>query len=145
MYQTYQIQYSDTIDSIASKYNIEPSELEIINANLMLIPGNYIVVPNKKNNYKKYIVQKGDTIYKIASQNNIDPNTFILLNGLNKDDYIYPNEEVILPQEGYGVIITNENTTLQSLNNSLNLNDILDINDNIYLLPQQTILYRKEQ
>ena len=144
MYQTYQVQYSDTIESIANKYNIEPSELEILNANLMLIPGNYIVVPSKKTNYKKYIVQKGDTIYKIAAQNNIDPNTFILLNGLNKDDYIYPNEEVIIPEDGFGVIITNENTTLQSLNNTLDLNDLISINDNIYLLPQQTILYRKE-
>lgn len=145
MYQIYQIKFNDTKENIASRFNITPEELEIINNNLVIEPGRYIVVPATTNNYQKYIVQNGDTIYKIASNFNIDPNTLILLNGLNKDDYIYPNEEILIPQEGYGVIITNDNTTLDTIRNYSDLEEIIRLNTNIYLLPGQTLLYRKEK
>ena len=50
MYDVYTIKEGDTIESIANKYNITPYilyQLNGINNNVSLIPGNNIIVPNK--------------------------------------------------------------------------------------------------
>lgn len=144
MYQVYQVTYNDTLDNIALKFNTTVDELMNINSNTNFVPGMYIVVPSINDNYDKYVIQKGDTIYKIASDYNIDPNTLILMNGLNKDDYIYPNDTLLVPRQGLNIYITNDNSTLNDLYRLGNLDELISYNSNIYLLPNQTILYRKE-
>lgn len=143
MYQVYQITMNDTIDTIANMFNISKNDLINLNSSISFMPGEYIVVPNS-DNYDKYIVQKGDNIYKIAASYNMDPNMLILINGLNKDDYIYPNEVILLPKPGFNVYVTNENTTLNDLYQTGKIEDILKYNKTIYLLPNQTILFQKE-
>lgn len=144
MYQVYQITINDTLDNIANRFNINKEELKKLNSNTNYLPGEFIVVPYIETNYDKYIVQKGDSIYKIASYYGIDPNILILLNGLNKDDYLYPNETILIPRQGYNVFITNDNTTLYDLYQIDSIDNIIKNNSSIYLLPNQTILYEKE-
>ena len=43
---------------------------------------------------------KGDTLYNIASNNKIDVNLLAQLNGINKSDYIYPNQTLLIPKAG---------------------------------------------
>ena len=57
MYDVYTIKEGDTIESIANKYNITPYilyQLNGINNNVSLIPGNNIIVPKIANTYFDY-------------------------------------------------------------------------------------------
>ena len=91
MYNLYVVSPSDTIESIAQKYNVTPTELYAINSflnpNTPLKVGQRIIVPIPKiQNFKYYTVKKGDSLYNISKKNNINANsdiemdrTFILL------------------------------------------------------------------
>lgn len=149
MYQVYQIKNGETIESIAKKLNTTSDELRRLNGigdNATIREGSYIIIPNNNNdinfnytdpNYKKYIVQKGDNIYKIARENNVDYGTLLKLNGLKNDEYIYPNQEIILPIKN--TYVTSENEKISDILNKLNLK-MSDIED-LYVVEDQVINY----
>lgn len=91
-----------------------------------------------------YIVKKGDNLYEIARKNNIDVNDLLLINGLEKDDYIYPDQKILIPKSNYKIIITKDNDTIDSISKRLNIpaSDLIKQN-NLYLVPEQLIVYRK--
>lgn len=68
--------------------------------------------------YDTYIIKKGDTIYGISKQYNINPELLSLVNGLNMNDYIYENQEILIPKNGYSYYLTKSGD---------NLNDVLDL------------------
>lgn len=146
MYDTYMIIDNDTIDIIASKFNTSPEILYQLNGrNVKIIPGNTLVVPKNNNSlFDYYTVSKGDTLYKIAEVNNIDPNLLAELNGINKNDYIYPNQTLLVPKQGTILYITAVGDTLSGIVKGLNvdMNKLLSQNDNIYLQPEQLIVYK---
>ena len=146
MYDTYMIEENDTIDSIASKYGISPEILRQLNGYVInLVPGNTLVVPRRKNDYfDYYMVSKGDTLYKIAQDNKIDPSLLAQLNGINKTDYIYPNQTLLIPRAGSILYITAAGDTLSEIANGLNVSieKLISQNDNIYLQPEQLIVYK---
>ena len=146
MYDTYMIIDNDTIDIIASKFNTSPEILYQLNGrNVKIIPGNTLVVPKNNNSlFDYYTVSKGDTLYKIAEVNNIDPNLLAELNGINKNDYIYPNQTLLVPKPGTILYITAVGDTLSGIVKGLNVdtNKLLSQNDNIYLQPEQLIVYK---
>ena len=146
MYDTYMIIDNDTIDIIASKFNTSPEILYQLNGrNVKIIPGNTLVVPKNNNSlFDYYTVSKGDTLYKIAEVNNIDPNLLAELNGINKNDYIYPNQTLLVPKPGTILYITAVGDTLSGIVKGLNvdMNKLLSQNDNIYLQPEQLIVYK---
>lgn len=149
MYEIYVATYGDSINSIANMFNISVSELERINGRLEnVIPGMQIVVP-KTNRvpFDTYIVKRGDTIYGIARQYNLNPKNLLMINGLNENDYIYPNQELIVPKPGYGMYITDNGDTLNMISSKLDvgMEDIIDNNGTIYLTPEQLIIYKKEK
>lgn len=150
MYEVYTIQNQDTIESIANQFDTTPAVLLQINGfgqEQELIPGNRIVVPVlRKQPYQYYTVKKGDNIYEIAKKNDIDYNLLLQLNGLEKDDYIYPNQTLILPQKGLKVYLTQDNDTLEDVSKKLNVsfNDLLKENDKIYLRPEQILIFREK-
>lgn len=117
--------------------------------NLNNMNPSYNINTTKKNpsgNYfDYYTVKKGDSLYEIAKKNNIDVNDLLLINGLKKDDYIYPNQEILIPKNDYKIIITRENDTLNGISRKLNIPilDLIEQNANIYLIPEQLIVYRK--
>ena len=149
MYDVYTIKEGDTIENIASKYNITPYilyQLNGINNNVSLIPGNNIIVPKIANTYfDYYTIKKGDSLYKIAEKYNTDYKTLALINGLDENDYIYPNQIISVPKVGVKYYIVQEGDTLLDIGNKLNSNviDLVNQNNQLYLLPEQLIVYKK--
>lgn len=68
--------------------------------------------------YDTYIIKKGDTLYAIGKKYNINPELLSLVNGLKMEDYIYENQEIMIPKSGYSYYLTKSGD---------NLNDILDL------------------
>lgn len=150
MYRVYQIKDGDTINSVANKTGISVNELEMINGlngNYNLVPGEFLVIPNNKEakGFSVYTVKKGDNIYDISRRYNVDYMQLLRLNGLNKDDYIYPGEEIMVPLNGTEFYITGDNDTISGVVSKMEANpmDILGGNSNIYLKPDQLIVYSR--
>ncbi|MBR3162293.1 MAG: LysM peptidoglycan-binding domain-containing protein [Bacilli bacterium] len=150
MYEIYKIMKNDTLESIAKEYDTDVNnllEINGINTNNKLIPNNNIIVPtNKKNPYKYYTVKKGDTIHQISKDNNIDSNLLLKINGLDKDDYIYPNQTIILPNNNYKIYLTKNNDTVRGISESLNIEPevLIQENPNIILDTNQVIIFKKK-
>lgn len=146
MYDTYTIKDGDTIDSISSMFGVSPEILRELNGYVFnLVPGNTLVVPRRKNDFfDYYTVSKGDTLYKIANDNNIDPSLLAQLNGINKSDYIYPNQTLLVPRTGSVLYITAVGDTLSEIAKGFNVSveQLISQNENIYLQPEQLIVYR---
>lgn len=146
MYDIYIIQDGDTIDTISSKYNTSPEILYQLNgSNLNLVPGNTLVVPRITSKYfDYYTISKGDSLYKIAKENNIDADLLAQLNGINKTDYIYPNQTLLIPKAGSILYFTAIGDTLSEIAKGLNISidKLVSQNDNIYLQPEQLIVYK---
>jgi len=146
MYDTYVIEKNDTIGSISSKFNTSPEVIYQLNGYVLdLVPGSTIVVPRVTSNYfDYYTVSKGDTLYKIAQDSKIDADLLAQLNGINKSDYIYPNQTLLIPKEGSILYITGVGDTLSEIAKGLNIgiDKLISQNDNIYLQPEQLIVYK---
>ena len=146
MYDTYLIKNDDTINSIASMFNTSPEIIYQLNGrNLNIVPGNTLVVPKNDNSlFDYYVVNKGDTLYKIANDNNIDPDLLAELNGIEKNDYIYQNQTLLIPKPGTILYITAVGDTLAEIVKGLNVDvhKLVSQNENIYLQPEQLIVYR---
>ena len=150
MYDKYRVSYNDTLESIAKKYNTNPEFLSDIN-NLYfkdtLREGTDIIVPKNPDKYfVSYKISEGDTLYKIAQKYNTNPTLLVALNGLDLDDYIYPNDEILLPTSDYSYYITKEGDTLSSVATLFRKNPeyIIKENQTIYLMPGQILVSRKK-
>lgn len=150
MYKIYQVEYGDTIDIIANKTNTTSQNIKDINGfndDSNLVVGSLIIVPNNRNNlFDTYIVMQGDTVYSIARNFNINPETLLLLNGLNKDDYIFPNQEMVVPNPNMVLYITKQGDTIDFITNNLGIdaNTLNSENNKIYVLEDQLIIHKKE-
>ena len=146
MYDKYLIKEGETLDDIASRFNTSVDM--ILNINDMysreyLRAGEEIIVPkNQESYFTYYTVNQGDSLYQIARKYNINPSLLALLNGLNMEDYIYPNQRLIIPKSGYSFYITKDGDTLEIVRDKFNKNweDILKYNETIYLLPGQLMI-----
>lgn len=149
MYDKYLIEKGENISTIAKKFLTNENVLMEINN----IPfkdyfreGKEIIVPiNKEKYFKYYTIQKGDTLYKIAREQNINPDLLALLNGLDPDDYIYPNQEIMLPKNNYSYYVTAEGDTLDLVIKKFNIDNksFMEQNDIIYLMPGQLLVKKK--
>lgn len=148
MYDKYLIQPEDNLSSIAKKFNTEEStilELNNIPFPDIIRAGKEIIVPLNKNQYfEYYTIKKGDTLYGIAREYNINPDLLAILNGLNKEDYIYPDQEILIPKSNYSYYVTKEGDTIETVANKFNQshNDLLANNNTIYLLDGQLLVKR---
>lgn len=149
MYSIYQVEYGDTIDIIAKKSGTTPENIKNINGinrDSDLVVGSLVVIPKKTDNYfENYLVKAGDSIYSIARMYNTNPDTLLLLNGLNKDDYIYPNQEIIVPLSGVVAYVTKEGDTIDYIINNLGVdaNELNRQNKKIFVMPDQLIVNKK--
>lgn len=168
--QTYIVEPGDNIISIANKLNVSVSDLVKEN-NLdnmyYLVPGLELVIPmvngtnnnnynnmNNSNNmnsdtngndyFEYYTVQKGDSLYQIGLKYNLTQQEIANLNGLELNEYIFPGQRLMLPRKGVKMYITKDGDTLSNIASSLGLTqeEIINTNRNIYLLPEQLIVYR---
>lgn len=148
MYKIYEVQEGETISSIANKLGITSevlTNLNGLNTSSVLTPGSYIVIPGEDNMFDLYTVKKGDTIYAIAQQYNINPNQLQRLNGLNQNEYIYPEQQLYVPKPDTTFFITKDEDTLNDVTRTLNASasDIANQNRTIYLVPDQLIVYKR--
>lgn len=146
MYDKYLIKQGDSLSSIAKKFNTKEKiilDLNNIPFPDMLRAGKEIIVPiNKEKYFEYYTIKKGDSLYGIAREYNINPDLLALLNGLNSEDYIYPNQEILIPKSNYSYYVTKEGDTLDIVTSKFNVShkEFLDNNDIIYLLPGQLLV-----
>ena len=147
MYEIYTINKDDEIDDILRKYNIDMEKLVKVNGIIdlnNLKEGMQIIVPVNRNNiYKYYTVKKGDTISGIASLYNIDKDMLVAINGLDMEDYIYPNQTLILPNDGVLLYLTKSGDTIRDVLDKFNVSieELLRNNENIYLMEEQIISF----
>lgn len=149
MFDSYEVKKGDTIDSISRKYNVSKEYLIDIN-NLYYIDdfkeGRELIVPKINDVYfNTYKVEKGDSLYAIARKYNVNPNLLSSLNGINPEEYIYPDQEILVPKSGYSYYITAEGDTLDIVRRTFNTSydRLLEENKTIYLLPDQLIVLKK--
>ena len=147
MFDKYKVLDGDTVESIAKKFNTE--KRVIMDYNNMyyedqLRNGEEIIVPKTDSYYDIYTVSSGDTLYNISKEYNINPILLAALNGLNDDDYIYPNQEILIPKAGFSYYITKEGDTLDMVSEKFGCERADIINTNvIYLMPSQLIVNKK--
>lgn len=144
MYDKYTVGYNESLNDIASRFNTTKEELMSIN-NLYedsLRAGMDIAVPVSNDYFTTYTVNTGDNLYAIARRYNINPTLLAALNGLNMDDYIYPNQKIMIPKSGYSFYITKDGDTLGIVADKFkrNADEIIKMNQTIYLLPGQLMI-----
>ena len=149
MFEKYRIKEFDNLEDIARKFRTNRAYLEDINNlgfNEMLREGMDIIVPKVKENYfDTYTINKGDSLYAISKKYNINPELLAALNGLDLEDYIYPNQVLLLPVANYSYYITKEGDTLDIVSNMFKKKKDLVIkeNDTLYLMPGQIMVSKR--
>lgn len=146
--EIYIVKSGDTLESVANSFNIPASE--IVKANSLVFPYNLqanqsLNIPTGITNiFDYYPIEKNDTLYSIASKNNISVNTLAEINGLDLNEYIYPGQTLLIPKKGIKTYITNMGDTIQSVAKMFNTipQTLIFNNSNMYLLPDQLIVYR---
>lgn len=147
MYQIYQIMLGDTLEKVANKYGTTSNNIAFINGIdevETLVPGTYLVVPKIENKmFNRYIVKKGDNLYSIASRFGVSIDLLEMLNGLEKGSYIYPNQELMVPNEDVLVYIT-KNETFDNIANQLGVDveQLISSNSGLYVVPEQLVVYK---
>ena len=146
MYKIYKVSIGDTLASIANKFNTTIDNLQNINGKDYISMGELIIVPNNNSNdyFDSYTIEKGDSLYSISKKYKISLIDLLNINGLDKDNYIYPGQEILVPKKDINMIITKERETLNSASERLGMDDkeLLLQNDNIYLMPEQLLINR---
>ncbi len=146
MYDKYLIKDGENLSDIAKRFNTKESiilDLNNIPFPDMIRAGKEIIVPiNKEKYFEYYTIKKGDTLYGIAREYNINPELLAILNGLNSGDYIYPNQEILIPKSNYSYYVTKEGDTIDIVSNKFNQSPsmMLDNNETIHLLPGQLLV-----
>ena len=138
---------NDTLTGIADYYDVSVDEISKIN-NLIdnkIEEGMTLKIPVElKIIY--YKVREGDDLYSIAKKYDMNVETLAQLNGLRVGEYIYPNQQLLVPLEGYKVYITKSGDTIFSIQNELQIpvESVISGNPNLYLLPDQLIIYQSD-
>ena len=150
MYKIYQVEYGDTIDKIAMKAGTTIDNIKNINGfngDNDLVVGSLIVVPREeKQIFQTYTIKKGDSIYSISKMFDVDLDTILLLNGLNKSDYIYPNQQITIPNNDVAIYVTKKGDTIDFIINNLGIdaNKLNEENNKIFVVEDQLIAHKKE-
>ena len=80
-------------------------------------------------------------MYSIASRYNTNEDYLLKINGLDKNDYIYPNQQILVPKENVEIYITKENDTLKGVANNfrISIEELVNQNNEIYLKEEQLL------
>lgn len=146
--EIYIVKQGDTLENIASLYNVSVNDIIKVNNLKMpfnLEPGTALNIPlGVTNIFDYYTILKGDTLYSVAKKNNVTVNILSAINGLDPSEYIYPGQTILVPKKGVSVYITTMGDTIQNIARYFNTTvaNLSYNNNNIYLLPDQLIVYR---
>ena len=149
MFDKYCLEHNEDLSDVAKKFNTSVKVLQDLN-NIFYLDnvreGMEIIVPKESKDYfNYYVVEKGDSLYAIARKYNINPELLASMNGLNMDDYIYPNQQILIPKSDYSYYITAEGDTLDEVIKVFNSNKDKFLNENgtIYLMAGQLLVNKK--
>lgn len=148
MYKVYQVQGGDTLERIANLFHTTTDTIRRLNGitgSVMLRPGSFLIVPVEEDTlFDTYIVQKGDNMYTLARTYGVDYDMLLELNGLDADDYIYPDQEILIPKKGVKMYRVKDGDTVESVTNDLNTDyEMLSKqNKNLFLMPNQILFYQ---
>jgi len=149
MFESYIIGEGENLNDVAKKYNTTIKIIQDLN-NLYftedLREGMEVIVPKESKEYfNYYVVEQGDSLYGIARKYNINPELLANINGLNMEDYIYPNQQILIPKNGYSYYITAEGDTIDGVIKAFNSNKDKFLNENqtIYLMAGQLLVNKK--
>ena len=143
MYRAYRIEEGDNLEIISSKVDCSKEDLQRLNSDINFTEGEMIVVPTSNTLFDIYVVEKGDSIYSISNKYNIPYKELLLLNGLKENEYIYPNQEILVPKNGINFYITKDNEQIKDIVKKIGVDayNILTKNDNLIVLKDQIIVY----
>lgn len=150
MYKVYQVLPGEELKSIAEKLDMEFQvlcELNGFTAETEIRAGENLVVPNNQANlFQTYRVKSGDNLFEIGKRYQVSATDLALLNGIEENDYIYPNQELLIPREGVQIYVTKEDDTLKDVRKKFgaSLEELSMENEKIYLLPEQLLVFKKE-
>lgn len=96
--------------------------------------------------YTTYEIKKGDTLYKISKEFNVNTKLLATLNGLDEEDYIYPEQIILIPKKNVSYYITKDGDTLSNVSEIFDVNecDLIKQNKTIYLSSEQMIYYKRD-
>lgn len=150
MYKVYQVLPGEELSSIAEKLDMEMQvlcELNGITEDSEVRAGENIVIPNNQANlFQTYRVKSGDNLYEIGKRYNVSVVDLALLNGIEENDYIYPNQELVIPRNGVQIYVTKDGDTFRNVVRRFQTTpeQFQMENENIYLLPEQLLVFKKE-
>jgi LysM repeat protein len=143
VYQVYRVNDGDTLASISKCFNCSSDDLIRLNgiSESDFVGDSYIVVP-KNGMYFTYVVKKGDTLFDISNRYSIDLGLLYAINGLDDGDIIYPNQDLLIPNNT-SMYLTKDGDTLSIISDRFNI-DICDLvrnNQNLVLASDQIVVY----
>ena len=149
MFESYILNKGENLSNVANKFNTSVKILQDLN-NIYYIDdvreGMEIVVPKESKDYfNYYVVEQGDSLYGIARKYNINPELLANINGLDGSDFIYPNQQILIPKSGYSYYITAEGDTIDEIIKVFNSNKDKFLNENktVYLMAGQLLVNKK--
>ena len=150
MYDYYILEEGENLDSVCNLLHLDKKTImdlnNVTNEN-DIRSGRQIKVPiNDANYYNTYTIERGDTLYGIARKYNINPELLASMNGLNMEDYIYPNQEILIPKNNYSYYITKDGDSLDNVATMFKTNvpNLLKDNKTIYLTEGQILVHQKQ-
>ena len=101
-------------------------------------------IGNNNDLFTTYTVQRGDNLYSIAEKYNISPNTLMMINGINSKMVLTPGQNLLVPRPYIRTYLTQNGDTIQSImqDKRISISNLLNYNKQIYLLPNQLLIYR---
>ena len=146
---SYIVEKGDIIESIGRKFSIPV--VEIIRANNLKVPyllteGQSLSIPtNLYNIFDYYTIKRGDNLYDIAKLKDTEVDVLTAINGLNKNEYIYEGQVILVPKKDTVLYITKTGDTIDKVADFFKTvsTDVLYSNNDVYLLPGQLIVYKK--
>ena len=149
MYDIYTLLKDDTIESVSKKFGTTEEVLYQLNGfDLEIVPGMQIVVPKiRDEQFIYYTVKKGDNIYDIAKKYGVDYQLILSLNGLDKGDYIYPNQTLVIPRDDIFTYITKDGDSINRLVDEyrVDFEEFIHQNNHVFLKPEQIIFFKKKK
>lgn len=147
MYCVYKVLENDTIGSLSERFCMDIDTICSINrlSDETLNVGDLLILPKNSDMYFDYYVSSGDSLYDIANMYNVDANVLYAINGLDNGDFLYENQRILIPKSGVNTYLTVSGDTIGSVSNKMMIseNDIINHNRDLYLLPEQLIVYKK--
>lgn len=66
---------------------------------------------------------------------------------MDADDYLYVDQEILVPKRNIGVYVTEQGDTIDIIlqKTGKNIEEILEFNKNLYVQPEQLLIYKKEK